>query len=102
MKKKKGLLKVESLVKKLRAENRQLQSAYLKPEKKGLKLPKRNHQVKNLPPKRNHNQDMKFPKAYLKNTDTINVIIETPYKSRNKFDYDKETGLFKFCKVIPT
>ncbi|HEV7229754.1 MAG TPA: inorganic diphosphatase, partial [Bacteroidia bacterium] len=31
-----------------------------------------------------------------------NVIIETPYKSRNKFDYDKETGLFKFSKVIPT
>ncbi|HKC66958.1 MAG TPA: inorganic diphosphatase, partial [Bacteroidia bacterium] len=32
----------------------------------------------------------------------VNVIIETPYKSRNKFDYDKETGLFKFHKVIPT
>jgi inorganic pyrophosphatase len=45
---------------------------------------------------------MKFPKAYSKNNDWINVIIETPYKSRNKFDYDKETGLFKLHKVIPT
>ena len=45
---------------------------------------------------------MKFPKAYTKNKDRVNVIIETPYKSRNKFDYDKETGLFKFHKVIPT
>jgi inorganic pyrophosphatase len=32
----------------------------------------------------------------------VNVIIETPYKSRNKFDYDTKTGLFKFKKVIPT
>src|ERR1700744_3635951 len=45
---------------------------------------------------------MKFPKAYTKEGDCVNVIIETPYKSRNKFDYDKETGLFKFSKVIPT
>ncbi|MGZ3863844.1 MAG: inorganic diphosphatase [Bacteroidia bacterium] len=45
---------------------------------------------------------MKFPKAYLKNSDKVNVIIETPYKSRNKFDYDKKSGLFKFSKVIPT
>jgi inorganic pyrophosphatase len=45
---------------------------------------------------------MKFPNAYSKNKDFVNVIIETPYKSRNKFDYDKETGLFKFRKVIPT
>ncbi len=45
---------------------------------------------------------MKLPKAYSKNKDFVNVIIETPYKSRNKFDYDKETGLFKFAKVIPT
>lgn len=45
---------------------------------------------------------MRFPKAYTKNKDFVNVIVETPYKSRNKFDYDKETGLFKFTKVIPT
>jgi inorganic pyrophosphatase len=45
---------------------------------------------------------MKFPKAYSKSKNFVNVIIETPYKSRNKFDYDKETGLFKFHKVIPT
>src|SRR3954465_7884573 len=45
---------------------------------------------------------MKFPKAYSKDKSYVNVIIETPYKSRNKFDYDKETGLFRLRKVIPT
>lgn len=44
---------------------------------------------------------MKFPEAYNKKGDCVNVIIETPYKSRNKFDYDKDTHLFKFSKVIP-
>lgn len=45
---------------------------------------------------------MKFPKAYTKDKKSVNVIIETPYKSRNKFEYDKESGLFKLSKVIPT
>jgi inorganic pyrophosphatase len=43
---------------------------------------------------------MKFPKAYTKDN-YINVIIETPYKSRNKFAYDEKTGLFKFKKLLP-
>src|SRR5918912_4248095 len=31
----------------------------------------------------------------------LNVIIETPKGSRNKFDYDEETGLFKIGGVLP-
>jgi inorganic pyrophosphatase len=33
--------------------------------------------------------------------DAVNVIIETPKGSRNKFSYDSETGLFKLKKVLP-
>ena len=31
----------------------------------------------------------------------LRVIIETPQGSRNKFDYDEETGLFKLGGVLP-
>src|SRR4028118_4616 len=31
----------------------------------------------------------------------VNVIIETPKGSRNKFDYDEERGLFKLGGVLP-
>ncbi|MCA1557332.1 MAG: inorganic diphosphatase, partial [Acidobacteria bacterium] len=31
----------------------------------------------------------------------INVIIETPKGSRNKFNYDEELGLFKLGGVLP-
>ena len=31
----------------------------------------------------------------------LNVIIETPKGSRNKFNYDEETGLFKLGGVLP-
>jgi inorganic pyrophosphatase len=31
----------------------------------------------------------------------LNVIIETPKGSRNKFDYDEATGLFKLGGVLP-
>jgi inorganic pyrophosphatase len=44
---------------------------------------------------------MKFPKPYVKNRNSVHVIIETPYKSRNKFDFDKSTGFFKLKKVLP-
>jgi inorganic pyrophosphatase len=44
---------------------------------------------------------MKLPGPYKKKKDRFNVIIETPYKSRNKFAYNKETGLFKLTKVLP-
>jgi inorganic pyrophosphatase len=43
---------------------------------------------------------MKLPEPYAKHH-YLNVIIETPYKSRNKFEYDKESGLFRLSKVIP-
>lgn len=45
---------------------------------------------------------MKLPKTYAdKKRETVHVVIETPYKSRNKFDYDNESGTFKLKKVIP-
>jgi inorganic pyrophosphatase len=44
---------------------------------------------------------MKFPKPFSKPDHHLNVIIETPAKSRNKFAYDKNTGLYKLSKVIP-
>lgn len=43
---------------------------------------------------------MKLPETYNKEG-YVNAIIETPYKSRNKFGYDPETGLFKLNKVLP-
>jgi inorganic pyrophosphatase len=33
--------------------------------------------------------------------DCLNVVIETPKGSRNKFDYDPEQGLFELSKVLP-
>jgi inorganic pyrophosphatase len=45
---------------------------------------------------------MKLPKTYTKDKKAVNVIIETPFKSRNKFAYDKPTGLFKLSKVVPS
>lgn len=44
---------------------------------------------------------MKLPATYLKDKKNIHVIIETPYKSRNKFNFDKSTGLFKYKKTLP-
>jgi inorganic pyrophosphatase len=34
-------------------------------------------------------------------SDALNVIIETPKGSRNKFNYDEELGLFKLGGVLP-
>ena len=33
--------------------------------------------------------------------DAVNVVIETPKGSRNKFKFDPETGMFKLSKVLP-
>jgi inorganic pyrophosphatase len=44
---------------------------------------------------------MKQPGAYNKKTDSIPVIIETPFNSRNKFAYDKDTGFFRLKKILP-
>jgi inorganic pyrophosphatase len=45
---------------------------------------------------------MKLPKTFSKPDGHLNVIIETPSGSRNKFSYDKKTHLFKLSKVIPS
>ncbi len=42
-----------------------------------------------------------MPKIYSEDKRSINVIIETPYKSRNKFAYQPETGLYLLKKVLP-
>jgi inorganic pyrophosphatase len=39
--------------------------------------------------------------AYDPGSDELNVIIETPKGSRNKFNYDEEHGLFKLGGVLP-
>lgn len=39
--------------------------------------------------------------AFAKGSEELNVIIETPKGSRNKFDYDEEKGLFKLGGVLP-
>ncbi len=42
--------------------------------------------------------------AYLKPFDhegVLNVVIETPQKSRNKFKYDEGLGIFKLGGVLP-
>ena len=44
---------------------------------------------------------MKFPEPFTKEG-AVNVIIETPYKSRNKLKYDEKTNLFRLSKVIPS
>ncbi|HEX8774778.1 MAG TPA: inorganic diphosphatase [Pyrinomonadaceae bacterium] len=40
-------------------------------------------------------------KAFAKDSEELNVIIETPKGSRNKFNYDEEKGLFKLGGVLP-
>ena len=44
---------------------------------------------------------MKLPPAFVKGSDDINVIIETPKGCGNKYSFDKKTGLFKLSKVLP-
>jgi len=36
-----------------------------------------------------------------KKTGLYNAVIETPKHSRNKYDYDQKTGLFRLKKVLP-
>ena len=44
---------------------------------------------------------MKLPGTFSNSENQINVIIETPKGSRNKFVYDEATGLFKLGKILP-
>src|SRR3954469_6625001 len=39
--------------------------------------------------------------AFAPRSGELNVIIETPKGSRNKFDFDEELGLFKLGGVLP-
>jgi inorganic pyrophosphatase len=39
--------------------------------------------------------------AFDEETGQLNVIIETPKGSRNKFAYDEKTGLFSLSKLLP-
>jgi inorganic pyrophosphatase len=39
--------------------------------------------------------------AFDAETGDLNVIVETPKGSRNKFSYDQETGLFTLSKLLP-
>jgi inorganic pyrophosphatase len=44
---------------------------------------------------------MNLPPAFAAQKNTVHVIIETPRNSRNKFDYDPDTGLFRLNKILP-
>lgn len=52
-----------------------------------------------------HNSFGKKPYCRLEPFDrenNLNVVIETPQGSRNKFEYDEELGIFKLGGVLPT
>ncbi|MGI8555018.1 MAG: inorganic diphosphatase [Pyrinomonadaceae bacterium] len=36
-----------------------------------------------------------------KKNDALNVVVETPKGSRNKYTYDEETGIFKLGGILP-
>jgi inorganic pyrophosphatase len=40
--------------------------------------------------------------AFAEDAGELNVIIETPKGSRNKYDYDEDAGLFKLGGVLPS
>jgi inorganic pyrophosphatase len=42
-----------------------------------------------------------LPNELEKDKHTCRAIVETPKGSRNKFDYDRETGLFKLGGLLP-
>jgi inorganic pyrophosphatase len=44
---------------------------------------------------------MKLPKTFTGKKEHINVIIETPKDSRNKYTFDPDTQLFKLSKAFP-
>jgi inorganic pyrophosphatase len=44
---------------------------------------------------------MKLPGVYAADKKSIHVIIETPYKSRNKFAYQPQSNLYILKKVLP-
>lgn len=45
---------------------------------------------------------MKLPETFSDESGLINVVIETPAGSRNKYDYDPEYDFFKLKKTLPS
>jgi inorganic pyrophosphatase len=46
---------------------------------------------------------MKLPKAFLdEEKGLVNVVVETPKGSRNKFAFDKHSWLFRLKKILPS
>ena len=43
---------------------------------------------------------MKLPTTFIKGSNQINVIIETPKGCGNKYTFDTQTGLFKLSKIL--
>jgi len=44
---------------------------------------------------------MKLPSTFVKKTNNINAVIETPKGCAAKYNFDKETQLFKLKKILP-
>jgi inorganic pyrophosphatase len=44
---------------------------------------------------------MKLPDTFIKHSENVNVIIETPKGSGNKYAYDQKLRLFKLGKILP-
>jgi len=44
---------------------------------------------------------MKLPETFIKNSQNVNAIIETPKGSGNKYVYDQKLRLFKLGKILP-
>src|SRR5438132_1424802 len=44
---------------------------------------------------------MKLPPTFIEKTEDINVIVESPKGSRNKFTFEPSSGLYKLTKVLP-
>lgn len=51
--------------------------------------------------KTNHHSLSKLPTYDPDDKSLVNVIIETPRGSRNKFAYDEKLGIFRLKKVLP-
>lgn len=44
---------------------------------------------------------MKLPQPFIKDTENINAIVETPKGSRNKYVYDEKSDLIQLKKALP-
>jgi inorganic pyrophosphatase len=44
---------------------------------------------------------MKLPPTFIRSSDHVNVIIETPKSSGNKYTFDEKLKLFKLGKILP-